>query len=271
MVGSFLMLGFVRGRFLILIVISSIVPFVFTWTTPGLSPMDHFRFTQATYPFMLIAAFLSVGQGIRIGRSLLLNRVGLLETVRKPEVVRVATAIAGLFALWVVLNVLLVMRLREDLSVGRGVVVMAGPRDLAFFRTGWYPPITSPSGNVTARFQRGRAGHVFVPMLPNRAHRLTLRIDPFVFPAAPVQRVSVSVNGVSLATLELTWNPERIDEYFVNVPSSVASEGFGQIDLEADYSTVVGAVRPPVCSSDDSSGTFHEVVSRNYGAVRGEG
>jgi hypothetical protein len=154
---------------------------------------------------------------------------------------RATAAAAGMLAMWFVLTIVPVLRMEEDLDAGRGIVVQAGGFDRAFFRAGWHP--AGRSGNVTARFSRGRTGRVYVPMAPHRHHRVTLRIDPFAAGGETVDRAAVLVNGRTLAVVDLPFDPNRIGEYVVEVPADAVTGRVGWVEVR------VTSTRPGVAGA----------------------
>ena len=58
-----------HGRLLLLIMVTSLVPFAFTWKVD-----PNWRFTVHAYPFLLIAAAVGVGAAATIVRALLVPR-----------------------------------------------------------------------------------------------------------------------------------------------------------------------------------------------------
>jgi hypothetical protein len=237
--GVFLMLGSPPGRALVALYFCAMLPFVFTWTTPGLGRVDHFRFTQATYPLLLMAAALSIVTVAAMLRGLV-PRLSF-ELYSTTTLKRATAAAAGMLAMWFVLTIVPVLRMEEDLDAGRGIVVQAGGFDRAFFRAGWHP--AGRSGNVTARFSRGRTGRVYVPMAPHRHHRVTLRIDPFAAGGETVDRAAVLVNGRTLAVLDLPFDPNRIGEYVVEVPADAVTGRVGWVEVR------VTSTRPGVAGA----------------------
>ena len=260
--GSFLMAWSPRGRALLLVTMLSTVPFIFTWTTPDFALVHHFRYTMPVYPTLLLAAFSVIALCVAAARASNVRRFLLGKAFRRSVLFKGAVTAAAFAATWGLLNLLPYLRLSEELALRGEAVLITGPRDRFFFRRGWYEPL--PGDNMTVRFSRGRTARLWVPMIPHRPHTITLRLDPFVFPGAPPQTVKVTVNGVSVATFDLVWNPERIGEYTMEVPGVVASRRSVPIDLEADYSTVVGSVRGEDEDAPLAAGTgFDWMVDRD--------
>jgi len=153
-------------------------------------------------------------------------------------------------------------RLVEALEQGTTAHIRAGEGDERYFVDGWHPPVSGR--NVTARWTDGPRGTMRLPMLAGRDHRLVLRLSPAPGgsaepaaggPADPdaggsveasgrggPQAVTVSLNGVQLARLDLEWDPSRVGSYEVEVPGEVVRDSNR---LELVGSRVVRTGRDP--------------------------
>ena len=239
-VGLFAFVWSGHGRFLLLVLFASLVPYIFTWRVPNFGLVHHFRYTMHAYPIQLIAAMLVIVRSVE-GARWLVRRGRVTWTWLERRLVLKGIATLGLMAaVWLGLSILPYLRMQEDLRAGRVAIVFAGEWDRLFFRSGWYPALTR--GNVATRFSKGRKTSVWVPMRPGQDHRLTLRLDPFVFTGAPPQLLGVAVNGTRLGVLTLTWDRERVGEYTLEVPAEIVDAGLNRVDFEASYSTPVGSV-----------------------------
>jgi len=246
--GVFLCLGSSSGRFLLLVLAASLVPYAATWKL-----IWDWRFTEHAYPFFLIAACFA------IGRVLVAPwRIGAL-TRRGPGVKPLIFwgSILGCVAagLWIVTRVLPVLTILESLRANETTMIAAGERDASFFVEGWSPPFTD--GNVTARASRGLYSVVRIPLPRVQEYSMTVRLDPFPRPVgekiAGLPTVRVFVNDRLVGTFELRWNPQRVGAYDIHVPRSAAREGFNRLAFMAEAKSRDGAgfrlwyvrVRPP--------------------------
>lgn len=198
----------VAGRWLLLLLTFSLVPYAFTWEIRGGAA---WRFTMHAYPIYLVAAAscLMVGVG------------GVLRTspgvgVDRRTQVRAATsaALAGVVA--VILLLAPYPRLREALVTEQNAIVQPGWRDAVFFRRDWRAP--ERQGGVTSRESRGHVARVWVPLVPDRAYRVVASLAPANRTPDAAVAVRAYVNGRMMA-----W--ERLPD-----------EQFGEIafDVEAD-------------------------------------
>jgi hypothetical protein len=208
-----------RGRFLAAILLTSLLPFAWTWDIRG---GGEWRFTLHAYPFYLVAAW-SVPWFVWRWRR---------AAARPPRQVVLAIAAIAL-ALVAAFPLLFALRSREALAWGREVRVEAGWRGAVLFAGGWSRPVRQ--GNVTVRFARGTRATLRAWLPEARDHTITLRLDPFVFEGAPPQTVRVALNDAPVADLALSWNERRIGTYEVRLPAEHVRAGWNQISLDAAY------------------------------------
>jgi 4-amino-4-deoxy-L-arabinose transferase-like glycosyltransferase len=223
------------GRLLLVILLSSLVPFAFTWDVPGGA---EWRFTLHAYPFYLVAAALFLTRLRVLARPMRLGRT--LWNRRRTVVIAVMGGVAVILAGWWLAIGLRYLRFREDVRTGEPARLEAGPRDRLFMGEGWYGP--TALGNVKVRLSRGRRGVLDLPLTAGRNYALTLRLDPFQFDGAPPQTVRVALNGSAVAELPLQWDESRIGSYAVHLPASRVREGRNTVELEATYSTQATSV-----------------------------
>lgn len=224
------------GRFLLLVLLSSLLPYAFTWDVPG---GGEWRFTLHAYPFYLIAGFavpFALAQALSTGAL----REGLrwcrTHPARAVAWAAAAVAIGGLT--WLGASALAYLRVREDVARGRGALVTAGWRDGFFFEDGWGRP--RRSGRAGVRPSSGDAT-IDLPLVADRDSRLALRLAAAVAPVT----VAVSLDGRPLATLDLPAPGGRLVPYPIDVPA--AATGRGRLRLQADGPFELWSVRiePP--------------------------
>jgi hypothetical protein len=115
---------------------------------------------------------------------------------------------------------------REAMVNGESVSIETGARDAVFYRTGWSPPHTD---GITVRVTRGERASVFFPLPEKRAYEIVLRLDPV---AAGLQdRVAVLFNRNLAGRLRLTWNPERVGSYALQLPEHMVRAGSNELTL----------------------------------------
>jgi hypothetical protein len=219
-----------NGRLLLIVLVTSLAPFMMTWPVPGGA---EWRFTLHAYPFYLLAAFGFVRHVVVFSRRLFAT--GFRETiagldrgqvVRRTVVLTLPVVIAPLLAFGVPYLIA-----RGALARGEASYLMAGPRDRLVFTDGWSAPITE--GNVTVRFATQRVATLHLPMSSRRPYSIILRMDPLRYEGAAEQRVRVLLDGALLGTVTLSWDPTRVGSYTFDVPASAVRGGRARLDLEA--------------------------------------
>jgi len=127
---------------------------------------------------------------------------------------------------------------RETIAAGTDVSVETGSRDGTFFGAGWSQPY---SDGLTFRVTRADRAVVRLPLPKQRAYQLVLRLDPI----APDRqhRAVVLLNRQLLATLLLTWNPERVGSYPLLLPADKVRVGMNELTIVPDTLVPAGSVR----------------------------
>ena len=196
------------GRLLLVLLVTSLVPYMVTWNLPGGS---EWRFTMHAYPFYLVALTYAAVGAFPAARWVRAH----YRTFRRADAVRfaghaaviAAVAALGTFAYlfmpWFVV--------REAIAKGESTSIQVGHRDRAFYRSGWSPP---HKDGLVVRFSSDRSV-VHIPLAPGRNYDIVLRMDP-VDPSVQ-QRVSVLFNGHFVGRPHLLWEPGRVGTYRVPV------------------------------------------------------
>jgi hypothetical protein len=216
------------GRLMIVILVTALLPFAFTWNIGG---GGEWRFTMHVYSIYLVAA---VYAGTAAWRAIV-HRPAWRDVRWHVPLVGALAMIAASFYIampWFVK--------REAIRAGEAVNIEAGPRDRAFFRRGWSEPHTD--GAVTSRVSRTERAAVHFPLLQKRAHDIVLRLDP-VAPDAQ-SRVTVLLNRQLLGRLNLSWNPERVGSYRLTLPAAWVRAGDNEIELIPDAMMTAGSADP---------------------------
>ena len=220
---------FAAGRLLVVILLSSLAPYMVTWHLGGGS---EWRFTMHAYPFYLVAAACAAVAAVRVARSLVMNRTALRRATVVPLAVRTGL-VAAVASLGVIAYFVLPWFVtREAIADGASTSVNTGARDLVFYRSGWSP---AHKEGITVRVSRGDRSVVRIPLPEKRQCDIVLRIDP-VDPARP-EPVSVLFNRHLVGVLRLTWNPERVGSYRVRVADHM-------VRADNELTIIPGAVVP---------------------------
>ena len=214
-----------NGRLLLVALASAQVPFAFTWPLSS-----DWRYTEFTYPFLLVAAGLVITSAAAFASPSRWRRPAL----RMPSpgtVCALALTLAGIaVASWMILRVLPVLVFRETLLADQRAVIAAGPRDRSFFREGWSGAVTTH--NVTARIARGERSVIDIPLPRSADYTITVRLDPFPPPSAGAEDLStvrVLFNGVLLRTVTLAWNPEKVGAYELVLKQALVRPGLNRL------------------------------------------
>ena len=225
-----------RGRFLLLVLISSLAPYMITWTLQG---GGEWRFTMHAYPFYLLAAFAAAAWLVAAARSLVANRSTAFASWRAQRVGVKALATAGLVASgWLASFWAPYFVAREGLLAGEPTSVAAGDNDGVFFSTGWTGLVHS--GMVTSRFANAERATLRVPFPERRGYHLVLRMDAIPDANGSPQRVRLFIDDRPSGVFDLAWNEERVGALTLDLPASEVSPGRARLDFVADRVAPLG-------------------------------
>ncbi len=237
-----------EGRMLLVILIGSLVPYALTWNVAG---GGEWRFTMHAYPLYLTASLSGAVFGWQLARDLwrrarrrefALPHAQLLRAGAVAGVVGLVTAIYAALPWFVV---------RETIAARTDVSVVAGARDATFFGAGWSAPYAD---GLTFRVSRAEHAVVRIPLPEQRPYHLVLRLDP----VAPERqrRAVVLLNRQLLATLILTWSPDRVGSYPVLLPADKVRVGMNELTIVPDTLVPAGSVgsRYPISDPRDLFG-----------------
>ena len=222
------------GRLLLVVLISSLLPYSLTWMLGS-----DWRFTQHAYPFFLLAAACPV---VWVARIAFDPAKRPWPGVPSPS----PAACAGLLLMiasgyWTLQQVLPYLSAREALHAGENVTLATGPRDSVFFRGGWSRPFGG--GNVSIRVTENGESHVVLPLPRPGAYRATLRLDPFPRPlpgeTGPVVPVGLLLNGQPLDRIEVSFAPDRVGAYTVSLPAAAVRAGRNILTIRSPVGTPV--------------------------------
>ncbi|CAN5755247.1 hypothetical protein BH24ACI5_BH24ACI5_22320 [soil metagenome] len=232
--GLILLAAFPSGRVLLVVLISSLVPFAATWKLAG-----DWRFTEHAYPFFLLAACVAVGVAAR-GLAMLRRPRGVDVRAFGVGMAWVGAAAIIAAAIWFLMaRVLPVRVVAETLRAGEASMIMALDRDGAFFPQGWTPV----SGGLPMRAIEGPRAVIHIPLPEAAAYDILLRIDPSADPIAenqPIGRIYLLLNGRLLARCEPGSTPDRIGVCRMRVPADAVRRGTNRIGLAAEQEQARG-------------------------------
>jgi hypothetical protein len=225
--GLLLLLFVPPGRLFLVILLTSLLPYIFTWNIGG---GGEWRFTMHAYPFYIVAACHALAWVVRRARAVWRDRSMPSWADVRPPLIR-AIAVAAVLAAGCVLYLAMPWFVfREVLARGHDLTVGAGPRDGTFFRRGWSPP--HAEGMVTARVSLTDRAVVWIPLPARREYDVVLRFDP-ISPELQ-HRVLVLLNRHVIAQLGVGWDPQRVGAYRIQLPEQYVKAGANEIALVPD-------------------------------------
>jgi hypothetical protein len=230
------------GRLLLVILLTSLLPYAITWSVGGGA---EWRFTQHAYPIYLVMAFSAIGTVLRLAGALARNGVQVLRVPRQ-RVVQAAVLAAALALGWMAYEVAPVLMVPEALADEGSTTIYAGERDGWFFEGAWSEPVRD-TGNVTVRIAQSEVVGMRV-LLAEAEYLLTIRMDPPLTSDPSRQpRVTVFVNHQPLGMLTLTRDAERMGSYRFRVPRALVSR-WTRIELLASHTVTAQEAGPPFAS-----------------------
>jgi hypothetical protein len=228
-VGLLLFAASPAGRLLLVVLVSSLVPYAATWKL-----IADWRFTAHAYPFFLIAAALAVASLVS-GLLALRQPRRLWPPADRAGLAWLAAAVvSAALAAHVMTRVLPVHTMREALQAGAPVMLTALDRDAAFFPRGWR---RGPPGGLPTRVIDGWRAAVDLPLPPGTSYEIVLRVDPSLEPVGPdedVVTVQLFLNGRLLARCDPGSTPERIGVCRMRVPADLVRPGMDRLLLATE-------------------------------------
>jgi hypothetical protein len=225
------------GRLLLVVIVSSLLPYAFTWNVGGGA---EWRFTMHVYSFYIVAAMFALFGTWRVLKAVVRDRSVWTRQTVLPIVARVA-AVVAIAALAVALYIGLPwFVVREGIANGESTSIEVGSRDLVFYREGWTAP--RGGGNVIMRVEKGPRATIWLPLPAKRAYDLVLRMDP-VAPGMD-QRVTLLLNGRLVGRLTLTFDAQRVGSYRIPLPEWVVQPGRNELTLVPEVRVMASEAGP---------------------------
>jgi hypothetical protein len=226
---------FGAGRFVLVLLLSSLVPYMFTWNVGG---GDAWRFTMHAYPFFFVAVGVALVGSWRAVRAIVADR-SIIRPAVAPVLRRAAliAAIAAFGATWYLGMPWYVVR--ESIAKGESTSVETGDRDRIFYRRGWSAPHFE---NIMVRVSLSDRAMIRLPLPERRAYELVLRLDP-IAPNSPEQ-VDVLFNRHLVGRLSPTTNPERVGSYRLRLREDIVNAGSNELILVPSSMTPAASAGP---------------------------
>ena len=225
--GLCLLLWSGTGRLLLVILLSSLVPYALTWNIRG---GGEWRFTLHAYSIYLVAAGYCVERSVAGAAALVGDLRGAGQWPSRRTVAWTGgVVVLGALAVYAYRQLPYYV-VREAVRDGTPASVVASDRDSPFFADGWSDP--QADGNVTARVSIADRAVVRLPMPDARPCDLVVRLDPV---APDVQQSFVALlNGRMLGRVRFTWDPQRVGYYRLSVPADFVRAGTNRLALIAE-------------------------------------
>jgi tetratricopeptide (TPR) repeat protein len=225
MIGLILLLFSSRGRLILVLLFSSLIPYAFTYEIAG---GNEWRFTMHAYPFYLIAGALFLT--VVIGALLAQNTWQLFSDRLFSRRAALTTSVIVLFVLlsgWFLLNQSNFLRKEEATKADEAILIQSGNRDSKFFTSGWYRPVQTDGEEF--RITNGSEAVLTAPLKKGKEYNLILRAAPvFEKPLKP-SSISVSVNSQPVGKFELK---EPVNTAYVfRLPPNSIKDGINKIYL----------------------------------------
>jgi Dolichyl-phosphate-mannose-protein mannosyltransferase len=227
---------FAAGRLLLVALLGSLLPYIFTWNVGG---GGAWRFTMHAYPFFFVAAAVALVGAGRAIRAVARNPAlpGRAAVVSFAWRVAAVAAVALLGTVWYLGLPWYVTR--EAIAHGESTSIETGDRDRVFYRSGWTAPHLE---SITVRVSRTGRAVVRLPLPERRAYDIVLRLDP-VTPASP-ELIDVLFNRHLVGRLRLSWNPERVGSYRLQVREDIVNAGSNELIIIPASVTPAGSAGP---------------------------
>jgi hypothetical protein len=227
---------FAAGRLVLVALLGSLLPYIFTWNVGG---GGAWRFTMHAYPFFFLAVAVALVGAGRAVRGVARNPSLLSRATIVPVALRVVAvaAVALLGTAWYLGLPWYVAR--EAIAHGESTSIETGDRDRVFYRGGWSAPHFE---SITVRVSLTDRPVIRLPLPERRAYDIVLRLDP-VTPASPEQ-VDVLFNRHLVGRLRLSWNPERVGSYRLRVREDIVNAGSNELIIIPSAVTSAGSAGP---------------------------
>ena len=214
-----------RGRLMLVLLVTSLVPYAFTWNISG---GGEWRFTMHALPIFLIAAVYAIAVLIRAVRT----RPSL-----RPFALPAAAVIAAAIAATALYMALPWFTVREAIANGEAANIMADRRGWVFYREDWSE--THAEGLARVRVSRGARTTLHFPLPKKREYQVVIRVDP----VAPERqnRLDVLFNSQLVRKIDLLWDPQRFGSYRLTLPADWVVVGENKLTLIPGTTVTAGS------------------------------
>jgi hypothetical protein len=225
------------GRLTLVVLVSSLLPYAFTWNVGGGA---EWRFTMHVYAIYLVAAMYALFGAWRGLMAVGRDRSLLARRAVVPILARVAAVIAVAALATVMYLGLPWFVVREAIANGESTSIEAGSRDFVFYRDGWTRP--HGGGNVIVRVEKAPRATIWFPLPAKRAYDLVVRMDPVATEIE--QHVTLLLNGRLIGRLTLAFDPTRVGSYRIPLPAGVVQPGRNELTLVPEVRIMASEAGP---------------------------
>jgi len=224
-IGTILLLFSSHGRLILLLLLSSLIPYAFTYEIAG---GNEWRFTMHAYPFYLIAGalFLTVIIGALLAQDtwrLFSDRAFSRRTVLITSFVLLFVFASG----WFLFNQSNFLRKEEAVMADESILIQSGNRDSRFFGSGWYKAVQF--GGEEFRITNAPEAVLSVPLKRDKEYNLILRANPVFDKPLKPSIISVTVNSQPVGKFEVK-EPAKT-AYVFQLPEHSVKDGINKIYL----------------------------------------
>lgn len=229
--GCLMFLFTAEGRLILLLLISLLIPYAFTYQIPG---GWEWRFTMPAYPFYMIAAALSLVVCLsvlfkRSSSGLFPERKLSRKSAIQVAVIILLIVISG----WLVFNELNFLRKAEAVRAGESIRIDSGDRDFRFLGKGWSSAVQMQDDSV--RITRGTDSDLRIPLAGGRDYNIILGMKPAFLNPQTAPAIRVLINGT--AATDFTIQPPDT-AYKLLLSPDLARDGLNHLTLHNESGAV---------------------------------
>jgi 4-amino-4-deoxy-L-arabinose transferase-like glycosyltransferase len=230
LVGVVLAVWSASGRFLLTLLVTSLLPYAMTWSVGS---GGDWRFTQHAYPFYLVFAMAAIAMIGRWGKAFVSDASTRQWMISRTFALRVAVVAACVALAWLGYRAGPFLMYREALRAGEAVIIGTSTRNVWLFDGAWSAPVGV--GNVICKVAEAPIVAMRLPMPRHTDYWLTLRVDPAETADPNFQpEITLFLNRQQVARLRLTRETGRVGSYRVRVPRELTRE-ISRLELVASH------------------------------------
>jgi hypothetical protein len=182
--------------------------------------VNDWRFTEHAYPFLLLAAALTMTTAVRALSPAFLRRLRAERPPLTAGVIYAAVLLVIATGWATVTRIVPPLIFKENHRVNEPAIILSGDRDAPFFGSSW----TIVRGtNVTTRQSADQRPAIDVPLPGTADYDALLRLD--------ASHVSILVNGQFVAKCDPGATSERMGACRFRIPAGASHRGSNRVTL----------------------------------------